>query len=60
MSKQIKKTETDSKERESDGRFALKMATNKSVQRHLRRDAEREARKAELEALYGEDACMYA
>lgn len=46
--------------RESDGRFALKLNSKRSVKRCLRRDEEREARRLELEELYGEDACMYA
>lgn len=59
MSSKIK-TETTSNERESDGRFALKLATNRAVQRDIRRQQERDARWAELVALYGDDADMYA
>ena len=46
--------------RESDGRFALKMETKSSVSRWMKRDAQREARRRELEDMYGEDAMMYA
>lgn len=51
---------SDAAARESDGRFALQMRTTRSVQRMMRRDAEREARRRELEEMYGDDACMYA
>lgn len=45
---------------ESDGRFALQMRTNRAVQRQLRRDAEREQRRMEIIAEYGEDELMWA
>jgi hypothetical protein len=50
----------NSNTRESDGRFALQLRTSKAVQRQLRRDAERDARRLELIELYGDDADMYA
>lgn len=59
MSNEIK-TETTTQERESDGRFALKMESKSSVKRWAKRDDEIAKRRKELEALYGEDACMYA
>ena len=46
--------------RESDGRFALELKTNRAVNRDLRRQQERDARIAELIELYGDDWCMYA
>ena len=46
--------------RESDGRFAAELATQTAVQRQMRRDAEREARRLELIALYGDDWDIYA
>jgi hypothetical protein len=46
--------------RESDGRFALELRTNKAVQRQMRRDAEREARRRQVIEENGgdEDAWM--
>lgn len=57
----MKQTETTTTQpkRESDGRFALQLKTNTAVQRDVRRQAEREARKAEMEA-NGEDWTMWA
>lgn len=52
--------ETTNSNRESDGRFALKMATNKAVQRQMRRDAEREARRLQIIEEYGEDEMLWA
>ena len=46
--------------RESDGRFALELKTNRAVNRDLRRQQERDARIKELQELYGDDWCMYA
>lgn len=45
---------------ESDGRFALQMRTNKAVMRQMRRDAEREQRRREIEAEYGSDEMLWA
>ena len=45
---------------ESDGKFALQLNSQTAVQRDIRRQAERDARWAELVELYGDDACMYA
>lgn len=59
MSNEIK-TEATTQEREPDGRFALKLESKSSVKRWAKRDAEIAKRRQELEALYGEDACMYA
>ena len=58
MSKQT--TTTKQPARESDGRFALQLNSAAAVNRDMRRQAERDARRAELEAMYGEDADMYA
>lgn len=44
----------------NDGRFAPTLKSAKSVKKAMERDAERLARRLELEALYGEDADMYA
>lgn len=53
-------TTTTQPKRESDGKFALQLKTNRAVNRDMRRQAERDARKAELIAQYGDDWCMYA
>lgn len=53
------KTET-SNERESDGRFALKMESKKSVSRWMKRDAEREARRQQIIAENGSDDLLWA
>lgn len=45
---------------ESDGRFALQLRTNKAVQRMMRRDAEREARRLEIIAENGSDDFLWA
>ena len=58
MSNEIK-TET-TKEREQDGRFALKMESKSSVARWMKRDAEVAKRRAELEAQYGDMADCFA
>ena len=58
MSKQT--TTKQQPARESDGRFALQLNSAAAVNRDMRRQAERDARRAELEALYGDDWCMYA
>ena len=58
MSKQT--TTKQQPARESDGRFALQLNSQTAVQRDLRRQAERDARIAELIAEYGDDWCMYA
>ena len=58
MSKQT--TTRQQPARESDGRFALRLNSQTAVQRDLRRQAERDARIAELIAEYGDDWCMYA
>lgn len=47
-------------ERESDGRFALTLPSEKAVKRDLKREEEREKRRKELEDKYGDDACMFA
>ena len=46
--------------RESDGRYALRMETKSAVSRWAKRDAQREARRLQLEAEFGDDAMMYA
>lgn len=48
------------KERESDGRFALKMESKASVNRWMKRDEQREQRRRELEAMYGDMADCFA
>ena len=61
MKRTTKRTTNDTATtHESDGRFALQLNTNTAVQRDIRRQAERDARWAELVELYGDDACMYA
>jgi hypothetical protein len=45
---------------ESDGRFALQLRTNKAVQRMMRRDAEREARRQQIIAENGSDDLLWA
>ena len=61
MAKQLKRATQDSSEtHEGDGRFALQLNSQTAVQRDMRRQAERDARWAELVELYGDDACMYA
>jgi hypothetical protein len=61
MKRQLKRTTNDTATtHESDGKFALKLNTQTAVQRDIRRQAERDARWAELVELYGDDACMYA
>ena len=61
MARQPKRTTQDAPvTHESDGRFALQLNSQTAVQRDIRRQAERDARWAELVALYGDDACMYA
>lgn len=47
MKSQPIKTEND-KARESDGRFALQMKSNRAVQRRLRHDAKLEQRRREV------------
>lgn len=59
MNKQIK-TETTNTNRESDGRYALKMESKTSVSRWMKRDAQREARRREIEEQYGEDEMLWA
>ncbi len=59
MSNEIKK-DSMLQDRESDGRFALKLESKRSIKRWAKRDEEIAKRRKELEALYGEDACMYA
>lgn len=58
----MKKQTTTTKQpaRESDGRFALELNSQTAVQRDMRRQAERDARRAELIELYGDGADMYA
>ena len=51
---------TPSARREQDDQIALKMETKTSLSRWAKRDAQREARRLQLEAEYGEDAMMYA
>ena len=46
--------------RESDGRLALRMDSKASVTRQMKRDQEREERRKELEALYGDMADCFA
>lgn len=46
--------------RESDGRYALKMESKSSVKRWQKRDEQREQRRRELEAQYGADADCFA
>ena len=46
--------------RESDGRYALKMESKSSVNRWMKKDEEDAKRREELEAMYGDDAFMYA
>lgn len=53
-------SESTDKERESDGRFALKMESKTSISRWAKKAAQDAKRREELEAMYGEDACMYA
>jgi hypothetical protein len=53
-------TTTNKTSRESDGRFALKMESKRSVSRWMKRDAEREARRLELEAECGDMADCFA
>ena len=61
QNKQINTTRTKNKsEREGDGRYALVIPSERSAKRWAKRDAEVAARRAELVAQYGDDACMYA
>ena len=61
MKRQPKRTtNTTPATHESDGKFALQLNSQTAVQRDIRRQAERDARWAELVELYGDDACMYA
>lgn len=53
-------TQTQTETRESDGRFAVQMRTNAAVQRQMRRDAEREARRQQIIEEYGEDEFLWA
>lgn len=59
MKKQTTTTTKQQPARESDGRFALQLNSNRAVNRDLRRQAERDARIAEMEA-NGEDWTMFA
>lgn len=59
MSKKNNTPET-TETRESDGRFALQMATSAAVQRQMRADAAREKRRQEIIAEYGADDLMWA
>jgi hypothetical protein len=52
--------EDTSGNRESDGRFALKMESKRSVNRWMKRDAQRQARRLELEAEFGDMADCFA
>lgn len=54
------KPDDTSGNRESDGRFALKMETKTSLSRWAKRDAQREARRLELEAEFGDMADCFA
>ena len=58
MAKRTKRTTQAT--HESDGKFALQLNSQTAVQRDMRRQEERDKRRAELVALYGEDADMYA
>jgi hypothetical protein len=60
MSEKITTTELVERKREQDGRYALQMKTMSSVRRQQKRDEDREARRLELVALYGDDWVMYA
>ena len=51
---------TEANKRETDGRYALQIKTQAAAKRWAKRDEEQAKRRAELEALYGDDACMYA
>ena len=60
MTEQTTTTNKTKTSRESDGRFALKMESKKSVSRWMKRDEEREARRLELEAECGDMADCFA
>lgn len=59
MSNEIKK-DSMLREREEDGRFALKLESKSSIKRWAKRDAEIAKRRKELEAEFGDMADCFA